>query len=308
MELLHHLDNNMAGVLMTEDLQARSTFDQMMQSALASSFLTDELLAISALHMSTLPQQLPRKTEHLCRATQLQSRALAAFNIADAAGVSSLDKCLFYSVLGLHSLFETLSFSDHFSGFLDQFVRFIRLQQKCRYYTQQSTHLLRESPLGLLYGALNDAGAVVGRNPSGSDFDKLSARLETGNLEPPALAACRGAVASLQWVSDMDRQLPGRTVHVVLAWPMLIPQPFIDLIEQRRPEALVILAHYAALLCSCSGFWVLGDTGASLARLITRHLGAYWEDWLPASPFIEGVDEPDTDLDTDLAEYHQVES
>jgi hypothetical protein len=40
----------------------------------------------------------------------------------------------------------------------------------------------------------------------------------------------------------------------------------IDLLLQRRPEALVILAHYAALPHSCPDSWMFGDGGKFLIK------------------------------------------
>lgn len=289
LELLHHLDKNAADILMVEEVHDHIIFDTIFRNALVLPHLMDQILAISALHLSALPQQRPRKTQHLCQAAQLHDRALAAFHTADAAGDDGLYTCLFYSLAGLHSLFDTLSFPDSFSGSLACFVHFVHFQQKCRRQAQESSNI-GDSPLATEYQTIIETADAVAQAGSGRDYAELSSRLETSGLDQAALEACRSAVKHLQWTSDMRRCLPvhgGGLAHLFLAWPALIPDSFIVLIEQRRPEALVVLAHYATLLGSRGDLWIFASSGTLLAQLISKHLGSFWGDWL--EPGIPGL-------------------
>lgn len=284
LELLRHLEDDRT-VLLGEDGNCHFMLDKILGHAPSLPYLMDQLLAISALHLSTLPQQLSRKSEHLFRAAQLHDRALAAFHAADAAPDGGLDTCLFYSLWSLQCLGDTLSFCDHFSGFMDRFVRFVSLQQRCR-HTVQGSSSLRDSPFAPMYQTILKAAAAVAQGCGTSKYDKLSRRLGTACLDPVGLEACRAAVKHLQWMSDVRQQLPvgaSSRAHLLMAWPALIPDSFVELIEQRRPEALVVIAHYAAMLRSCTDFWVFASSGAALERLITRHLGPFWEGWLYAA-------------------------
>jgi hypothetical protein len=281
LELFHHLDNNMAEIVLACGAQDHSLFRDLLQNALMLPYLMDQLLAISALHLSASVPQLSRRGAHLCQATQLRDRALAAFQTANAAESDDLYTSLFYSLSGLHSLWDTLSFRDDFSGVLDHFVHFVRSQQECRRQVQQYSNL-GDSPFAPLYQTIIGAAIAVAQDGGGRDYDELLRRLETTGLHPINMEACKDAIRRLQWVSDMRRQLHGRTggaVHLLLAWPALILDSFIYLIEQRQPEALVVLAHYAAMLRSCSEFWIFTSSGALLKQLISRHLGSYWQDW-----------------------------
>ncbi|KAH8653745.1 hypothetical protein BX600DRAFT_526958 [Xylariales sp. PMI_506] len=296
LELWHHFEKHMGSLLSTESGLGSCAFDKIIANAIVSPYLMDELLAISALDISTVPEALPRRAEYLCQAAQLHSRALLAFE-ENVTGSSNLDKCSFYTLSALHSLFDTLLAGDHFSTFLDSFIGFIRLQRKCRQQIQQSPGLLHAS-LGQLYQTISDAGVAVAQGRRGHECDDLANRLETTTLSPTTLEACLSAVTQLQWVFDMDRQLPrdsGATVHITLAWPMLISDSFIALLEQRCPEALVVLSHYASLLCSCGSLRVFKDSGELLVSLIARHLGSYWRDWLQVDNFVV-VNESDTEI------------
>lgn len=284
LELLRHLEDDRT-VLMGEDGNCHFMLDKVLGHALVLPYLMDQLLAISALHLSTLPQQLPRKSEHLYRAAQLHDLALTAFHTADAARDGGQDTSLFYSLWSLQCLGDALSFRDHFSGIMDRFVRFVSLQQRCRHTVQESSSL-HDSPFAPMYQAILEAAAAVARGCSGSKYDELLRRLETACLDPVALEACKAAVKHLQWMSDVRQQLPvggSSRVHLLMAWPALIPDSFVELIEQRRPEALVVLARYAAMLRSCTEFWLFASSGAALEQLLSRHLGPFWEGWLYAA-------------------------
>ena len=47
----------------------------------------------------------------------------------------------------------------------------------------------------------------------------------------------------------------------LLVFPMLLEKPFIDLVGEAQPRALVLIAYYFALLTSFNHVWWIGDTG-----------------------------------------------
>lgn len=55
---------------------------------------------------------------------------------------------------------------------------------------------------------------------------------------------------------------------------------FNELLVQKRPEALAILAHYAILLHWSRQLWVIKDGGEFLIKAIVKYLGSYWEPWM----------------------------
>jgi hypothetical protein len=55
---------------------------------------------------------------------------------------------------------------------------------------------------------------------------------------------------------------------------------YTEFLEQRRPEARIILAHYAVLLHRRRGAWSVGAAGKFLLDSIASYLGRHWETWL----------------------------
>lgn len=66
----------------------------------------------------------------------------------------------------------------------------------------------------------------------------------------------------------------------MISWPVQLPEEYIVLLNQRRPEALTILAYYGVVLHSYRKAWAIGDAGASLVKTINAQVGSYWSRWL----------------------------
>lgn len=81
--------------------------------------------------------------------------------------------------------------------------------------------------------------------------------------------------------SAFNSDNPGRFWTVLAQeWPLRAPNEFTDLLCQRCPEALVILANFTVLFHLARGFWCIGDAGKVLFKCVAGHLGEYWTDWL----------------------------
>ena len=69
-------------------------------------------------------------------------------------------------------------------------------------------------------------------------------------------------------------------VPVMFVWPITIPQAYLMYLRERRPEAMVILAHYAALLRRVDDQWYMEGWAQYLVRQIDSALGDEWKSWL----------------------------
>jgi hypothetical protein len=119
--------------------------------------------------------------------------------------------------------------------------------------------------------------------PTGShECDVLVALVDQSDLTRASAAACRDAVERLRWAFDVHQRMPtrGTRANVVVAWPIVIPAAFVAMLQQRKPEAMVIFVYYAVLLHQSRDFWVFGEGGRFLLRVVSTHLGPYWAEWL----------------------------
>lgn len=289
MVLLHHAETQFSRFMVLE-CAAQPILDLAVESAFASPFLLNQLLALSALHLSTQVQQSDRRSYYHNHATELQTRALSLFNDAKE-GVSEdnyIPSFLFATLLGIHVLRDTLINQDQGLGnFVSTFVSYARLHRGVRAVTNKYWHKLQESELKpLLY--MSDRFSEIEKIARGTDtrdlHDFFASNSDIGSA---SVGICLEALDWVQRIVDIAEREPTRPdvgLHAVMAWPLIISDEYIDALYRCRPEAIVVLAYYAAVLHRQRSFWVFENTGSSLVRLIASHLGAFWTDAL-AWPF-----------------------
>ncbi|KAL2852095.1 hypothetical protein BJY01DRAFT_232704 [Aspergillus pseudoustus] len=282
LELLHHFENGMAECMVKVHESSKSICRLSVEQAFSRPFLIDQILAVSAAHMSTV--RIGEKAWYRYRATALQIRAVASFN-AETVNISTqncLQVFLFSSFLGYQVLFETLLTRDNFPTFLDHFATCLRLQRGIRstignFWDDVEARL---QPIVDLRGCSSSRLTATEETSRFEWNDNLTSLLETANLTPSSIDACEHAVKCLRQTFEASRSKPSRAASSVLAWCVHIREEFINLLRQHRPEALVILAHYAVLLYNIKDVWVVGDVGEFIIRSIAASLGPFWRRWL----------------------------
>ncbi|KAF9889026.1 hypothetical protein FE257_008003 [Aspergillus nanangensis] len=251
--LFHHLYTETIPSL-DEGSIAKTLAPELAPTIFTTSYLLNEILALSALHKSTTQTCPAQRSLYRHHASQLQTHALTDFNTTTDTGhlTVTAETCvplfLFACYLAMHMLCDTLVFRDtnDFDAFLDRFVTHLGLYRGVRAITGQSWSLLRESSLRT--HLLMTEGRFSRPDPHalGPECQRLMQRIEAARLGPEITACYRQAVQALQTaisaVGD-DGSSTGAS-----SWPVLVGGEYMDLVVARRPEALVVLAHYAVLL------------------------------------------------------------
>lgn len=245
-------------------------------------FLLNELLAIAALHMAICRPE-SENVWHT-RATELQSLALKGFNSMEQQVDESncVVVLLFSALVGTHLLgdrsrIRALASS---SDYLDHLVSCVSLMRSVRglVLKNHSAFLLQSSVRALM----------ITRNPKPpydgvpSECRQLTALITESDLGPSSIEAYGTAIDRLFWLFDLAEvpSKPHDTPRSVFAWPVQLTDEYTALLNQRRPEALIILAYYGVILHSFRNAWCIGDAGASMIRAIDTQLGSYWSRWL----------------------------
>ena len=78
----------------------------------------------------------------------------------------------------------------------------------------------------------------------GSEYAHLLELLSGSGLSPPSHRACRSAVLALQQMLDPQESAGQSPLHGLVR----VPRDYVEMLAQRRPEALAILACYAVLI------------------------------------------------------------
>lgn len=215
------------------------------------------------------------------KATELQNLAMTGFNEAKESTDSSSSGAilLFSSLLTLHVL------ADHTHGAetedidaIDRLLRCFNLVSFSRKLLQRDWEAMQQSDLG----AILASPASRHPYPIPEECQRLIDLPSNSDLSTAAVQAYHSAIERLQHAFSLSGA-PSRsycTIRTALRWPMELEDDFLNLLNARRPEALIILAYYGVLLHSFRDSWMAHQSGASLVRVIATSVGQFWEPWL----------------------------
>lgn len=88
--------------------------------------------------------------------------------------------------------------------------------------------------------------------------------------------ACAEAIKDLEAVFRAQSVISGdRTLLFV--WCAIVTPEYVDQVKSRQPMALVVLAHYAALLYTVRSQWWSADRGRQIVEAVYEELDASWK-------------------------------
>ncbi|KAI1121488.1 hypothetical protein F5Y10DRAFT_100708 [Nemania abortiva] len=284
-ELFHHFTTEVYKTIVVKDDHAELYHRAIVERALVSSFLLDEVLALSACHMSL---QRPDRAVFYCDlAAKLQSSALAGcWDILQKTdSTNCLDILLFSHLLALCVFWETFSLPDADLGtLLERLVGCIRLLRGINVVMQSWWDCLVQT----------DVGPIIIQGDKIHSTEKVSLEecrglrdmLGQADLSASSIQTCQDSLDTLQHCLDYENavDIPSASTNQAFSWLITASEDFTDLLDMRRPEALVILAHYAILLHRRRGSWVIRDAGQRVFSHIHGYLGKRWQQWL-ARPY-----------------------
>ena len=280
LELLHHFCTITYKTFTPDEPQQEIWRGTVVRMGFAFPFLMYELLAIGALHIAYC------RTEHAqlyyTKSTELQSLAVNTFNTIqrDIDASNCAPVLIFTSLLALHILadpsrtvgLDSNQYLDHVMGC----IMLMRNVQKL--VISEWEAYLKETELKPLFHLQQPSMPYDIPQPC-LDLADLS---KNSDLSQEAREAYDAAIERLQWIFALSK-VPlekHNTVRWLLAWPIQIGEGYLELLNQQRPEALVILAYYAVLMQFYRDCWAVGDSGQFLVRAIHSHLGPRWVSWM----------------------------
>lgn len=276
---LHYAMMNMSDFMALQS-RAQPIIDAALENSFKAPYLLDQVLALSALHLST--QDVVQASSFRRQVTELQTRALGLFNKAkdQISEDTYVPTFLFASLLGLHVLHETLcQRHDTLAEFVENFVSYLRLHRGVRAIAAKYWHNILHSDLQpLMYTKV--VSEKTEEEVSGEDTRHLREFLKSSSTSSTSTEACLSALDRIQWVLDITKQEPPKSdvgPHAVMAWPLVIPDEYIEALYEHRPEALVVLAFYGAIIHRHREFWIFGHSGSFLIYLVARTVGSFWQ-------------------------------
>lgn len=285
LQLLDHLNSEFKTILCSVQPHAEGILSLAIRQALHVPYLMDQMLALAAAHKSTVVQ-LDQRELYRTESTRLQTRALAQV-VVDPGNTpkdSDSDPSTFFffsAFIGQHVLFDVFSSLTDLATVLDRLVHCFYLHHGIRVSASGAWEKVRTMLLS--HGMLDPhSGSSIDRPDAdvGTECDGLVAHLQRSDLDQQTRDVYCETVKLLQYLFDGVRLVEGRRITAVQEWPIRVSPEYIALLRERRPEALVVVAHYGVLLHHARDYWAVGDSGSFLIRSITSHLGEYWAEWL----------------------------
>ncbi|KAI0533553.1 hypothetical protein GGR58DRAFT_506234 [Xylaria digitata] len=272
--LLHHVETDMEDWLWIP-ARIRNLGRAYLSVALTSPFLIEQLLAVSAQHLSTVH---PSLRGHCCRlGTALQTRALIGFkdSAADSSHQNIVARFLFSSLIALSTMASMAMSSRHdIDKSLPCFVEFLGVTRGVRIVGDSAWDELCHSELGWMFNSFENLDEYI--EPLPTSLSGVVQMLQRPDVDPATEEIYSKAARCLGFIKKQLNSPTSWGVHAVMAWPNLVEPMYTRLLAELRPEALIILAHYAVMLHQHRQFWVFGDLGENLIVSICRSVKAEW--------------------------------
>lgn len=258
---------------------------KIMRLAMATPFLMHQMLALSAFRL--FADDTNRK-ELMIRASCHQNEALILVKpyLGSATEEHSLALLFFSSLAAVSSLAEpALSIDDTQAEDFDpiEITRHaFQLSRGIMTVVAPFWFYIRQTWAWPAIQSEIEAGNDVTPQPKGTPAYVYLRSLAFGLENAEARQACLDAGTQiLESISLMQqRKDASMSRRIVTSWPAVTDAVFHSLLAERRPVALVILAHYAAALHLGTGLWWIGRWPIVLFSHIEKVLGAEWTDFL----------------------------
>lgn len=296
LELLHHFTTETCYTLSDRPESHELWRVNALQVAFQHDFLMRGILAISALHLRYLR---PVKQNHYSQiAIKQQDAALGSFR----AIMSNMDESNCDAFFALSSLIVVYGFgspmsSDSLGMFSyngqdsDEWLPLIRGVNSI---LQTVWPWIKNGRLsGLLHDHQQEPPQKELPNVLDEQLSQLEKLCENSADGQEAIEAYRSALATLRmsFVRMNNRPPYECEVSIAFLWPVMVPQEYASMLNMRRPEALIILAHYCIILHHLNDYWWVRGWAMHIIENIQQELDEDWRYWIQWPTSVITVDE-----------------
>ncbi|KAI4150388.1 MAG: hypothetical protein L6R39_002281 [Caloplaca ligustica] len=279
-ELLHHWQTITCTSLSPELDQQDVWRTFAVKQGLSHPFVLYQLLAIAALHLATCRPE--RQDEYTTRSTELQNGALSMFHQVEGTDETNcIAMFLFSSLLGVHLFADRAPIRGiGFSEYLDHSLRCVTLLRSVMKLSLKEFYpFFMDTEIKSLMRAPDAQPPYEGIPAECRHLEDL---IKESDLGPSSVTAYNAALDRLFWLFALTEvpTVARGTARWPIGWPVQLPDEYIMLLNQRRPEALIILAYFGVVLHLYRESWMIGDTGASLIRAVNAQVGTFWDPWM----------------------------
>ncbi|KAF2218573.1 hypothetical protein BDZ85DRAFT_226628 [Elsinoe ampelina] len=259
----------------------------LIKNAFKSRYLMSLILAVTSIRQAIdephrhvdLYQQSMELLDSGLRELYKETETITECNIAPIFMASS--------ITGIYMLCDTfiIKHDEPPAIFLDRIINTIKVTRGARAVMDNGAWmLLANSEIRPMLGFDLQEPMKIDEGEEHENFSKLFDLIKLSALPEDERAACDAAVQQLlrsfgsksnvPHLRRASRFLRGR------AWPVTTSPLYVDMLNRRVPEALVILANWSVLLHQISDVWQLGEASSLLMSAVGPALGHEWNSWL----------------------------
>ncbi|KAJ5096326.1 hypothetical protein NUU61_005682 [Penicillium alfredii] len=252
--------------------------------ALSHSFLMHGILALSALHLARTGPEPSRRAGYLNRAVAHQNQALALFRelLGDITDANAKAMFAFASIVVVYTFgFPHTPDAQDAWTCVDDLYQVLILTRGIQQVIRSPADCLRDSQFAPIL-QVEEVHAFLSE-----DATVTIKRLHEANENYGAHHSTHDREVYQETINNFAEMLSwvqgGMTASTVAGrWAIRLPQRFLELLRQREPLALVMLAHYGVLLRYLKHRWCFDEWCVRVAKAVWAILDRRWRplvDW-----------------------------
>ena len=283
---MYHYATTVCDIVGVRDNLVHIWRDYIPPQAIKHPFLMHGILALAALHMAYVHPA--SSTQHLQTCDKHQAIALEKFR---SVLLSPVDPQLADARFALAATLSVSAMARSCAGIgsgaleLSTIAELFILTKGVKDMIQLSFEHVRTGPMAaLLQPRLCPEPTLVSLPPSVSErLDAVQHMLIKSGMDSNALQHCQAALLELRGLYQNIAFIL-RTGHVELGdvsrWQVLVSMEYVTLVQAGNPQALVILAHYAAAMTAVHTAWYTQDWAECALRGISNALDGTMQHWV----------------------------
>ena len=287
-ELVHHFSTAVCSTLSPNPASQEIWRTATVKTAINHPFLMHLIFALSAMHICVVePDRSPyfhrRATEYHTQAVAGCVPELAKINADNWDAVFIFTALNGFYVLADPTRSNVSTLDEYLSGYLHT----VELLRSIRSLLQENAgdRMIHSRLWPIIVSGLETSKPLPFSTTSDKEMPhgiaSLLSHLRTSDhLDSVSVKCYEHALRGLHPIFADYGNSEECSFRQLMAWPCAVLDPFIECLQRRRPEALVILSYYAILLHYYRHWWAIGDTGTHLVNAIYSSLGPEWQHWL----------------------------
>lgn len=274
LDLLHHWHTTTSLSLAQNEALGGVFQIHVPQEGLSYPFLMHSILAISALHLS---QRCPDSCRQIYNEAAMRHHSIALWLCAPLLSDVTSENC--HALFACSLLIASFSFAAQGRNIrsgptgVGEVVETFKLVRGASSIAHKALPWIEQGQMGLLL-RFNQCAQ---RTPRSRHVFEVHAQVEaliqrhTNGGQGDAKEVVSRSTKRL--LDVFDSCIASDNQSTILAWPALVDAEYLDLILQKEPDYLVILAHYGAVLHIMTKAWWMEGWGKFLVLLAGEQLG-----------------------------------